>query len=406
LTPSGVRQQAEMIDFRAEGLALTRNPAPELSARQDDLDLWAFTSFVLSRWRVFALACGISLPVVLVVSLLLPEKYTATASILIEPPAGNDPRGSTAVSPVYLESLKTYEHFASSDSLFAQALEHLHLRQNYANVPIETLKRRVLHVSKPRDTKVLEVSATMPDPAKARDLARYLANETVKMNQALDRSANSELTVGGNVVLGQALERLQRAKAERADALAKEPIANLEAEVAEDSDLRSRIGRDLSQARVELAAYEARETAESKRGSTDLDRNAMTEAIAAAKAEVLSLQQQSADLDAKMLPTQTLLERRKHDRELLDKELQTAQAQYEIAATHNSDVLASVAFRGERLEIIDPGVLPERPSFPNIPLNLAIACLASVCGSILCLAVLFSYKRRSSLFAYRASSRS
>ena len=57
-------------------------------------------------WRRLCLSLG--------VSLLLPKRYTATASIVIEPPGGSDVRLSTAVSPVYLESLKTYERFSAT----------------------------------------------------------------------------------------------------------------------------------------------------------------------------------------------------------------------------------------------------------------------------------------------------
>ena len=48
-------------------------------------------------------------------------QYTATARIVIDPPAGTDLRAAMAVSPIYLESLRTYEQFASSDSLFQKA---------------------------------------------------------------------------------------------------------------------------------------------------------------------------------------------------------------------------------------------------------------------------------------------
>ena len=34
-----------------------------------------------------------------------------------------------AVSPIYLESLKTYEHYAESDSLFQNALDRFGLRR-------------------------------------------------------------------------------------------------------------------------------------------------------------------------------------------------------------------------------------------------------------------------------------
>ena len=40
-----------------------------------------------------------------------------------------------------------------------------------------------------------------------------------------------------------------------------------------------------------------------------------------------------------------------------------------------------IGYRGERLKIIDPGIVPERPSFPNVPLNIAAAfVLAATCA--------------------------
>ena len=76
-----------------------------------------------ARWRFFAVACGVA---AVAVSLLLPRKYTAVARIMIDPPAANNPRIAIAVSPMYLESLRTYELFASSDELFQQAVGHFH----------------------------------------------------------------------------------------------------------------------------------------------------------------------------------------------------------------------------------------------------------------------------------------
>jgi uncharacterized protein involved in exopolysaccharide biosynthesis len=87
------------------------------------------------------------------------------------------------------------------------------------------------------------------------------------------------------------------------------------------------------------------------------------------------------------------VEQRKHQREVLDSELQDARAQYESARVRNNDILSSAAFRGERLDIIDPGVVPERPSSPNLPLNVAIAVLMSALGWLLYVAIGFSYAR-------------
>src|SRR4051812_3748984 len=124
--------------------AVFRDPPPferqEIQEITDEFDPIAFISYVRLRWRAGVLAAIVAIVIAFVGSLILPNRYTAKASILIEPPAGNDPRAATAVSPVYLESLKTYESFASSDTLFAQAVKALKLRGTNLTQPVETLK--------------------------------------------------------------------------------------------------------------------------------------------------------------------------------------------------------------------------------------------------------------------------
>src|SRR4029077_3399547 len=84
---------------------------------QDAFNPIEFLDYLRGRWRVMVSACAIAVALAAAGSLMLPKSYTANAVIVIEPP-GNDPRAATVVSPVYLESLKTYERFALSDSLF------------------------------------------------------------------------------------------------------------------------------------------------------------------------------------------------------------------------------------------------------------------------------------------------
>src|SRR5579863_2032024 len=138
---------------------------------------------VRTRWRIVALTCAISVTLTLAVSLLLPKKYTAVTRIVIEPPAGSDPRASTAVSPIYLESLRSYEAFAASDNLFLQAVQRFGLRRD--SQPIDRLKQSVLEVDMPRNTKILEIRATLPDPKTSHELALYMAEETVKLSLAV-----------------------------------------------------------------------------------------------------------------------------------------------------------------------------------------------------------------------------
>ena len=51
-------------------------------------------------------------------------------------------------------------------------------------------------------------------------------------------------------------------------------------------------------------------------------------------------------------------------------------------------------YRGERLKIIDPGIVPERPSSPNVPLNLAAALLLGLVLPILYLAIELNFQER------------
>src|ERR1700687_3318466 len=127
-------------------------------------DAFEYVAYLRRRWRVIAAACGTAVLLALPLSLLMSKRYTATATIVIEPPGSSDSRTAIVVSPMYLESLRTYERFADSDSLFARAAEKFHLQEAGGLRPIESLKRGVLKVSKLRDTKIMEISVTLKDP--------------------------------------------------------------------------------------------------------------------------------------------------------------------------------------------------------------------------------------------------
>lgn len=174
----------------------------------DPFDAREYFAHLRSRWRPAAVAVTVALAGSLSVSLLLPKKYTARVSLIIEPPASSDSRTATAVTPIYLESLKTYERFASSDDLFARALERFRLRNPSSPKPIENLKREILRVSVPQSTKIMEITATYGDPKLAHSLALFLAEETVKLNQKTGRAGDEELIAHGKRSLEAAARRL------------------------------------------------------------------------------------------------------------------------------------------------------------------------------------------------------
>ena len=63
------------------------------------------------------------------------------------------------------------------------------------------------------------------------------------------------------------------------------------------------------------------------------------------------------------------------------------------------DARGESGFRGERLRILDPGIVPERPSSPNVPLNVAAALLAGLVLPILYLTLEMSFQSRRATLA-------
>lgn len=374
---------------------LSETPLDRDTIEDERVDVLRFLEFARERWIVVALACIVAAGIALTVSLFLPKKYTATASLLIEPPAGNDPRGATAISPIYLESLKTYERFASSNTLFARALDRLRLRPKYSGSSIESIKNQVLHVAKPRDTKILEISATLLNPADAQALARYLAEQTVQLSGSLDRQSQLDLTAQVREQFEAATARFNKAEKARDAFLISDPIETLEAEIRNGTEQKLRLQNELTEAHIDLADYEAR--LQSRTGAdSDLRETAlMREQLVASRARTARIEKEDRDLGQVIASKGALFERRKHQRDVLDNERQSARVQYELASNRQNDTLASAAFRSERLEIIDPGTMPEKPSSPNIALNVLAALFVAFIGSCFYLAVQFS--RASSL---------
>ena len=102
----------------------------------ETFEAYQYLNHLFGRWRVVATACSVAVILALGASLLMTKKYTSTARILIEPPRS---RGALSlVSPAYLATIRTYEHVASSDSLFKKAVEELGVRKLDSRPLLET----------------------------------------------------------------------------------------------------------------------------------------------------------------------------------------------------------------------------------------------------------------------------
>jgi uncharacterized protein involved in exopolysaccharide biosynthesis len=326
-----------------------------------------------SRGQFVAVACATALLVTGVISVLLPKRYTATASLVIEPPAGMDPRSATALSPVYLESLKTYENLVSSDTLFQEAVERLGIRDHHSLSSIESLKRGVLRVSKPVNTRVIEIGVTLDNPGDAQRLASYIAHRAAALNRSIDEGSASDAAAAAEIALKRAEETLG-VQRKASDGFVSAD-AGLEVELSNLAELKYEADRDRGEVQAELAG-----------SGTEGD-------PASSRARAAELERQSNELQKKIESTAERFERFRQRRDSLEAELKAARADYAAAKAKLDDLRSAAGFRGERLELLDPGIIPQRPSFPNIPLNLFVALLLSVIASAGYLSLRFGFER-------------
>ena len=151
-------------------------------------EAFRFIGYVMSRWRLVAGSCLTAVVLAAAVSLILPREYTATARILIEPPTGADERSTVAVSQIYWSRSRPTS-ISRIATAFSRAASRFQLRALEGAQPIENLKKRVLRVGIVRNTRILEIGATVPDARRAQSLAQYLAEETVGLSRLV---ANGE----------------------------------------------------------------------------------------------------------------------------------------------------------------------------------------------------------------------
>jgi uncharacterized protein involved in exopolysaccharide biosynthesis len=340
----------------------------------DSFNPFDYFDHLRARWRFIAAMVATALIVAGVGCLLAPRRFTATATIVIDPPGGGDPRTASTVSPTYLESLKSYEQFASSDSLFLKACAQFGLLNASPGASIERFKRRVLRVEKLKDTRLLEISATLPDAKQAQELAQYLAEETVTLSRDLSKNGDQQLVEGLSGQLAAARESLNRARSEAASIASRlGPVAE---EARDLAQLRSNTRQQMVEATAEAADLAAQEASLSRAG-TDRDERLQEELAnvrqraAGARARQAALAASSAQVDREAAQKDAAEVDLRARRETADEELSTAESRFKEIQSRMNELSASAGLHTEQLRIVDPGIVPQRPSFPDIPVILA-----------------------------------
>ncbi len=363
----------------------------------ENTDIYDFAQHVGRRWPTVVLTSAIAVGLAVAVSLMATKQYTAVCKIIIEPPAVSDPRAAQALTPIYLESLKSYQHFATSDSLFEKALDCFRLRES-RKMPIEDWKRRILKVEIPANTKIMEVRASLPDPKQAQAFALYLAQETVKLNRNLNLEGDQELAREAETQFAEAQARLNKAETASRRAAIQEPTERIAEEIRSAEALRDTVGRDLLAAEMMVADDVEREKYLAAAGRSSELENVRSE-LRFTRSRVEDLRKHGEELANEIAQRQKVFAARMSLRENLQAELKDAQANLEATESRLRDVRVALGYRGERLNIIDPGIPPERPSSPNIPLNVLGALLFGLIASVLYLTVTFGFGRRKAVLA-------
>jgi capsular polysaccharide biosynthesis protein len=355
----------------------------------ESLDIVCYISYLRSRWAWIAGSGAVAVALALGVSLALPRQYTASARIVIEPPAAADPRAIVAESPVYLESLKTYEQFASSDSLFQKAIDRFQLRTSGAE-SIESLKKRVLKVEIVRTTRILEIAVTLPDARRAQQVVEWLAESSVDMSRSLATAEDEDIQHGMVQQASEARVHLDAVQAAWARLVSQEPVDDLQSSISQSADLRSALEQQLYSVEQEIAEAAERQKTPDAADASEARKEAVN---AAARREEIRKQLQA--LAAETKDREQVLALRTTHRDRLGTDLKTAQDSLIAIESRLREARANSPYRAERLQVVDPGVVPERPSSPNVPLNIVAALLLGLLLPVLYLVLEMNYRERS-----------
>ena len=112
------------------------------------------------------------------------------------------------------------------------------------------------------------------------------------------------------------------------------------------------------------------------------------------RAKAAELEKKAAELEKSIERKSALASQWAAKRQKLEAEVKMAQTASESSAARLRDLRATAGTRGERLRVIDPGVVPQRPSSPNVALNVLVALLLTLILLVAYFTISFSYSRR------------
>ena len=167
-----------------------------------------------------------------------------------------------------------------------------------------------------------------------------------------------------------------------------EPLNDLQSSLEHAAKLRAELQQQALSAELEIA------DAAERIKQAGPEQAEIRKEQANARARLEEIRRQLAALDRQTAEKEKLFSERIAHRDKLEAERKAAQSALAAIAARLREARGEIGYRGERLKVIDPGIVPERPSSPNLPLNISAALLAAVVLSLLYLTLAMSYQEQ------------
>jgi uncharacterized protein involved in exopolysaccharide biosynthesis len=333
-----------------------------------EMPTFSFTEFVriLLKNLKFIITCTIIIMIITAaVSFLLPRTYKATVTLLIsESKMGIDGVLSSYFNPRFYY---TFEGLVNNKDLALRAMKKFNLDKPPYEMKLETFLEQ-LDVGLVRNTRLINLSVAFKDPQMAADLANFIAQESVSLNQKINDDEARKATEFMREQVTSMEEIMEKNEKKLKDYKQEAKIKELETDVETLLYTKADLKLRLLDARIKRAEI----TATSQLSSSDTpDEKSST--MVEIDALITSLDKMIKDVEKELDVKQKLLAEREMRLESLMTLFDADQTAYRRINTRFGENATRVSEKFQEIHIIDPAVPPYFAEWPRKKLLTIIA---------------------------------
>jgi uncharacterized protein involved in exopolysaccharide biosynthesis len=208
----------------------------------------------LIRHRIWILTgTGLCMLAAFVISHILPKIYRATTYVLLS----ESKMGQGSPYPAWeYSSLGTYLTLVSSDASSLKAIEHFHLNEPPYRLNVRRFRSSIFDAQVLKATRLIQIDVDFPDPRMAADLANYLAQSAVELNQRMNTTDTETTQRFLEERLDQATARLSAAEAKSLEVRKRARLEEKEEELDVLFQEKENVAKKCESLRLELTQHE------------------------------------------------------------------------------------------------------------------------------------------------------